>query len=710
MSFSPNGACTDRPIVPIPRSSEPHNRQQYIATRLDFDDTISEDTRPTQPQINVSTPGPSSIIQTPTEQVVQSPLTQDDATYVKLRVPVTPGNPQDARSPVSKSKVHSPSRSIDLFNMLQAQLVKVVQDVDAAQAEIYQEIDKLKEKHSPRTVALETSSVQVEVHRALEQDLQQTKEELRIHVSKARAMEDKLQTTIGSLDHEIKLERKQRQTAEDTVDRLLARMNHLSEEVMNKQFTSHAMRNPPVSVSTSTSVQGSNEGINNHENRKSSSVLCDHVKPYYLVQGPHDPLSNFKECKLEVLVDGKRYLYNSLEQGFQHQKARVLKDQSTAIRIMNTRSAAAAKSEGDSLNTHPNIVEWRKREDAAMMSLFEAKYKASRLFREKLAATGQAQLLHSVTDAHWGIGINSTDIRHPIQSFNGMNNMCKLLMQFRDIVMNRSNTQTVSVDQSLSTGEPIKVPSTKVAHIIGNSLIKGIDENKLYHGITSHRLFAPTIDKAMELIPDESDIVVYQLGTNDAKDSDFEKLISDMQTLVEATRVKLDSARIALSLSPTQRGHNEVNAKLKALNAFLELKYRGTNVIIIPNENITLDCISDDGVHLTRQGSSLLANNIRQVLRDTLRMEPIHQGHSRSNYQGRPQPYSDRGDYQGRPQPYSDRGDYQGRPQPYIDRGDYQGRPQPYSDRGDYQGRPQPYSDRGDYRRPNRFQNNNFRR
>ena len=168
------------------------------------------------------------------------------------------------------------------------------------------------------------------------------------------------------------------------------------------------------------------------------------------------------------------------------------------------------------------------------MSLFEAKYKASRLFREKLAATGQAQLLHSVTDAHWGIGINSTDVRHPIQSFNGMNNMCKLVMQFRDIVMSRSNTQTVSVDQCSSTAETIQVPSTKVAHIIGNSLIKGIEEIKLYHGITSHRLFAPTMDKAMELIPDESDIVVYQPGTNDAKDSDFEKLISDMQTLVEA--------------------------------------------------------------------------------------------------------------------------------------------------------------------------------
>ena len=37
VSFSPNGACADRPI---PRSSEPHNRQQYIATGLDFDDTI----------------------------------------------------------------------------------------------------------------------------------------------------------------------------------------------------------------------------------------------------------------------------------------------------------------------------------------------------------------------------------------------------------------------------------------------------------------------------------------------------------------------------------------------------------------------------------------------------------------------------------------------------------------------------------------------
>ncbi len=90
---------------------------------------------------------------------------------------------------------------------------------------------------------------------------------------------------------------------------------------------------------------------------------------YYLSQGNMDPLSNFFPSKLECKVDGKQFLYSSLEQAFQHRKAKLLREQRTAFEIMQTRGASRVNSVGHSLNQHPNIGDWTKVEEKVMKEL-----------------------------------------------------------------------------------------------------------------------------------------------------------------------------------------------------------------------------------------------------------------------------------------------------------------------------------------------------
>ena len=64
-----------------------------------------------------------------------------------------------------------------------------------------------------------------------------------------------------------------------------------------------------------------------------------------------------------------------------------------------------------------------------------------------------------------------------------------------------------------------------------------------------------------------------------------------------------------------QQNQNETIAKLKVVNAYLELIYSTSNQVILnPNCNIHPDCLAVDGIHLNRKGLCVLATNMRITL------------------------------------------------------------------------------------------------
>jgi predicted NAD-dependent protein-ADP-ribosyltransferase YbiA (DUF1768 family) len=67
--------------------------------------------------------------------------------------------------------------------------------------------------------------------------------------------------------------------------------------------------------------------------------------------------------------------------------------------------------------SRPLVGTWTMRDDRRpreLRELLEQKYRRCQRFREKLKATGEANILHSVKDLKWGIGLHTTDICHPL--------------------------------------------------------------------------------------------------------------------------------------------------------------------------------------------------------------------------------------------------------------------------------------------------------
>jgi ribA/ribD-fused uncharacterized protein len=344
---------------------------------------------------------------------------------------------------------------------------------------------------------------------------------------------------------------------------------------------------------------------------------------------------------MEIMVDGKSFVYTSLEQAFQHKKAKTLRDQRTAVKIMQSRNAAAAKNEGDLLNRHPNIGTWKKIEDKIMQDLLLKKYHVSRAFREKLTRTGSAQILHSVDHMKWGIALRTTEVCHPIDPslIKGQNVTGRLLMSLREamsrgttcastestITRNNNNSLSQASEPSpnmTSTTSSSRPNTTPRVDLVGSSLLKGVDESRLSRSLDIHKTISYTISESsrLDLAALNSDLIVYQLTTNDLKLRNPDQVINEMKALITKTQTTLPKCKVVISLAPLQSPRNNINQKIKVVNATLELIFKDSNIITCVNDNITPynGCLATDGVHLNHRGSSMLASNLRGVILESM--------------------------------------------------------------------------------------------
>jgi hypothetical protein len=307
-----------------------------------------------------------------------------------------------------------------------------------------------------------------------------------------------------------------------------------------------------------------------------------------------------------------------------------------------------------------------------MKDLLSKKYKVSPAFREKLKLTRNNQIYHSVEDNKWGIGSYTTDISHPLKStsIKGLNLFGILLMEVRDsnggVVncpginanpppyddtdfppLSANSTQSMRNDgrsyaavaqhitPTRSAGPVIPTPpiapvqnnqSTPRACLIGTSIIQDVDNKRLSHVVSVSKSIANTIDDALHLkLEDiENELVILQLTTNDLKVNSTEKVIKDMQHLINQMLQVKQTCNIAILLSPLQRTFGDMNSKIKIVNSSLEYIFRNsTRVSIHSNNNIhpNVDCYTSDGIHLNHKGSSMLANNIRTIIHEHFKIK-----------------------------------------------------------------------------------------
>jgi N-glycosidase YbiA len=136
---------------------------------------------------------------------------------------------------------------------------------------------------------------------------------------------------------------------------------------------------------------------------------------FYLVRGDHGFLSNLYRCQVEV--DG--IVFGSAEHAYQFGKPKhpVVCEWIRAAPL--PRLAATA---GHHLSVYDIVPDWEAAKVPRMRRVVEAKFRQNADLRERLLATGEAELVEESRDGFWGEG----------QFGNGQNMLGSILREVRD--------------------------------------------------------------------------------------------------------------------------------------------------------------------------------------------------------------------------------------------------------------------------------------
>ena len=264
---------------------------------------------------------------------------------------------------------------------------------------------------------------------------------------------------IDSLSSTVRSSSSKHTESMDQVVAALRRIREASEE-QNKSL-SFAISQMSSNMNNSTK-ECSDPSSNPHtrtQQQDSPQIKQDCTTDYYLVQGPKDPLSNFYPCKIEQESDnGRSIVFKSAEHCYQYNKVQFLlksrRDPTISLQdIMQAKTAATAKWLGDKVNNHPDLHMWHQRELQVLHDILNLKLKCCHSFRRKLEDSGNALLYHSVSDKYWGIGIESNEVSHPLNtsSITGKNQHGKLLMEIRSKLVKETTTDATMLETQVET-------------------------------------------------------------------------------------------------------------------------------------------------------------------------------------------------------------------------------------------------------------------
>ena len=141
----------------------------------------------------------------------------------------------------------------------------------------------------------------------------------------------------------------------------------------------------------------------------------------------HSFLSSFYKTEINY----GQHNYTSSEQGIQHTKAKIHKNEDIAHEIMQTNEPIKIKRLGDKIK--PNEA-WQRNQDKWAEEITFAKFDQNPKLAQALADTKQAPLLECTLSNHWGVGVQ---ISHPDlykRSFKprGKNTLGKILERKRE--------------------------------------------------------------------------------------------------------------------------------------------------------------------------------------------------------------------------------------------------------------------------------------
>ena len=144
--------------------------------------------------------------------------------------------------------------------------------------------------------------------------------------------------------------------------------------------------------------------------------------------------------------------------------------------------------------------------------------------------------------------------------------------------------------------------------------------------MVTNKQTAYTADEAIKkIIQKEIDCVIYHTIGNDVKNLEPTKCVDKIEAIVQQNKVQNPERKIILSLGIRRKDSAVFNARTEAVNSLLKSKYLEDRMVKCCHHNNIHEIskrgnrlISEDGVHLTNDGTSLFASNLRYAVETCL--------------------------------------------------------------------------------------------
>jgi lysophospholipase L1-like esterase len=171
--------------------------------------------------------------------------------------------------------------------------------------------------------------------------------------------------------------------------------------------------------------------------------------------------------------------------------------------------------------------------------------------------------------------------------------------------------------------------------VIGTSIVKDVDPERLLGGYATTLVTKYHVSEALEFIkedgsPQPSAVIIQQMSNDIKQEKEAQMCAEELVELVKCTREKYGEAKVIVSLPPG-RGDRALHLKMQDANLLLKIILSSasiTEVYICDNSNLLVNDapsslhFKEDMLHLNAAGASRLAENMRDVLRKCLKIQP----------------------------------------------------------------------------------------
>ena len=366
----------------------------------------------------------------------------------------------------------------------------------------------------------------------------------------------------------------------------------------------------------------------------------------YNFHGDKEILSNFYPCEVKAFgVVGK-----SVEALYQHAKAMHHNEFKMAEDILGMTNAYKVKTESKKIKQDNH---WHMKKIQIMRHLITQKLEQVPEFKHALLRTGSQKLIHDVEDQYWGIdktGSGGNKFGDLLTEFRGLLNA---LPQLNDTVLNtesstycgdyqripvedRKNTEQVDSGGNVSLEQGRGQEQDYKLLIVGNSQTHRITTRILGHSQAVVKYYKYKISEARDFIQEASihaECICYHLITNDVKYNSWKECAHQMEQLIAETKKKMPNTKIVISLA-VPRGDNEIfDQRAHNVNNILQDLYSNDHMVHLTklshklrysNGDINGHFYQRDGVHLNKQGTSILAWQMRQAVAAAITPESGH--------------------------------------------------------------------------------------